>query len=78
MSKITATLVAAGFLAAAGFSGASRAQDIDEVVKLIIARRNVITFQHEQLYSAHAVNLQGFQLFADGMPRLAHAYLSAS
>jgi hypothetical protein len=47
------------------------------VIKLIIARRNVITFQHEVLYSAHAANLQGFQLFADGMPRLSHAYLSA-
>jgi peptide/nickel transport system substrate-binding protein len=59
------------------FDFATRKATYDEVIKLIIARRNVITFQHEVLYSAHAANLQGFQLFADGMPRLSHAYLSA-
>lgn len=47
-----------------------------EIVKLLIARRNVITFQHEVLYAAHSAKLNGFELFADGMPRLTHAYLS--
>jgi ABC-type transport system substrate-binding protein len=47
-----------------------------EIVKLLIARRNVITFQHEVLYSAHTARLNGFELFADGMPRLTHAYLT--
>lgn len=47
-----------------------------ELVKLLIARRNVITFQHEVLYAAHSAKLKGFDLFADGMPRLTHAYLS--
>ena len=60
------------------FDLATRKATYDEVIKLIIARRNVITFQHEQLYSAHTAKLQGSQLFADGMPRLSHAYLSAS
>lgn len=49
-----------------------------ELVKLLIARRNVITFQHEVLYSARTANLNGFELFADGMPRLTHAWLSES
>jgi peptide/nickel transport system substrate-binding protein len=42
----------------------------------ILARRNAITFQHEVLYSAHTTDLQGYALYVDGMPRLAHAYLS--
>jgi peptide/nickel transport system substrate-binding protein len=58
------------------FDFATRKATYAEVVKLLIARRNVITFQHEVLYSAHAADLQGFELFADGMPRLTHAYLS--
>jgi peptide/nickel transport system substrate-binding protein len=60
------------------FDFATRKATYDEVIKLIIARRNVITFQHEQLYSAHTAKLQGFQLYADGMPRLSHAYLAGS
>ena len=40
------------------------------------ARRSSITFQHEVLYSAHTTGLKGYALYVDGMPRLAHAYLS--
>lgn len=50
----------------------------DQLVKLIVARRNVITFQHELLYAAHTAKLHDFAMFADGMPRLTHAYLTAN
>jgi peptide/nickel transport system substrate-binding protein len=59
------------------FDVATRKATYAELVKLLIARRNVITFQHEVLYAAHSADLSGFELFADGMPRLTHAYLSA-
>lgn len=49
-----------------------------QLVELLQARRNVITFQHEVLYSAHTADLKGYALYVDGMPRLAHAYLSGS
>lgn len=47
-----------------------------QVEEKIRARRNAITFQHEVLYSAHTAALKGYALYVDGMPRLAHAYLS--
>ena len=47
-----------------------------QVEEKIRARRNAITFQHEVLYSAHTAALQGYALYVDGMPRLAHAYLT--
>lgn len=47
-----------------------------QVEEKIRARRNAITFQHEVLYSAHTTGLKGYALYVDGMPRLAHAYLS--
>jgi peptide/nickel transport system substrate-binding protein len=47
-----------------------------QVEELIRARRSSISFQHEVLYSAHTADLKGYALYVDGMPRLAHAYLS--
>lgn len=47
-----------------------------QIEEKLRARRNAITFQHEVLYSAHTTALQGYALYVDGMPRLAHAYLS--
>jgi peptide/nickel transport system substrate-binding protein len=47
-----------------------------QVEEKVRARRNAITFQHEVLYSAHTTDLQGYALYVDGMPRLAHAYLA--
>ncbi len=47
-----------------------------EIEEKVRARRNAITFQHEVLYSAHTTALQGYALYVDGMPRLAHAYLT--
>ena len=47
-----------------------------EIEEKVRARRNAITFQHEVLYSAHTTALQGYALYVDGMPRLAHAYLA--
>jgi mono/diheme cytochrome c family protein len=40
MSKITATIVAAGLVAAAGLSGASRAQDIEEAIAPAVKQVN--------------------------------------
>ena len=39
------------------------------------ARRNVITFQIQNLYAAHTAALHGFAMYVDGMPRLKSAYL---
>ncbi len=47
-----------------------------QIEEKVRARRNAITFQHEVLYSAHTTALQGYALYVDGMPRLAHAYLT--
>ncbi len=47
-----------------------------QIEEKVRARRNAITFQHEVLYSAHTTDLQGYALYVDGMPRLAHAYLA--
>lgn len=47
-----------------------------QVEEKVRARRSAITFQHEVLYSAHTTALQGYALYVDGMPRLAHAYLA--
>ena len=55
MSKITATVAAAGFLAAAGFSGATRAQDIDEAIAPAVKQVN-------EKYAEHNLDIK--KLFA--------------
>lgn len=47
-----------------------------QVVEKLLAQRHNLTFQHEVLYSAYTADLKGFEVYVDGMPRLAHAYLS--
>ena len=56
--------------------GCSQGASTPQVEEKVRARRNAITFQHEVLYSAHTTDLQGYALYVDGMPRLAHAYLA--
>jgi peptide/nickel transport system substrate-binding protein len=46
-----------------------------QIVEQVRARRNVITFQWQNLYAAHTVALKGFAMYVDGMPRLKSAYL---
>jgi peptide/nickel transport system substrate-binding protein len=46
-----------------------------QIVEAVRARRNVITFQVQNLYAAHPVALQGFAMYVDGMPRLKSAFL---
>jgi peptide/nickel transport system substrate-binding protein len=46
-----------------------------QIVEAVRARRNVITFQVQNLYAAHTSALQGFAMYVDGMPRLKSASL---
>jgi peptide/nickel transport system substrate-binding protein len=48
-----------------------------QIVEQVRARRNVITFQWQNLYAAHTAALHGFAMYVDGMPRLKSAYLGA-
>lgn len=47
-----------------------------QIVEKLLARRNALTFQHEVLYQAYTADLKGYEVYVDGMPRLAHSYLS--
>jgi peptide/nickel transport system substrate-binding protein len=47
-----------------------------QIVERLKVRRSVIYFQHQVLYAAHPVALQGFDLFVDGMPRLKSVFLA--
>ncbi len=42
---------------------------------MVRARRNVITFQIQNLFAAYTANLHGFAMYVDGMPRLKSASL---
>jgi peptide/nickel transport system substrate-binding protein len=46
-----------------------------QIVEQVRARRNVITFQTQNLFAAHTSALHGFAMYADGMPRLKTAFL---
>jgi peptide/nickel transport system substrate-binding protein len=46
-----------------------------QIVEQVRARRNVITFQIQNLFAAHTAALHGFEMYVDGMPRLKSASL---
>ena len=48
-----------------------------QIVEAVRARRNVVTFQIQNLYAAHTSKLHGFAMYVDGMPRLKSAFLEA-
>lgn len=48
----------------------ARKKLIAETVEKIRARRNVIYLFHQNLFVGHSARVVGFQMFADGMPRL--------
>ncbi len=45
-----------------------------QIVEQVRARRSVIYFQHQNLYAAYTAQLQGFEMYVDGMPRLKSAW----
>jgi peptide/nickel transport system substrate-binding protein len=49
-----------------------------QIVEQVRARRNVITFQWQNLYAAYTSALHGFEMWVDGMPRLKSAYLAGA
>ncbi|MDR7454414.1 MAG: ABC transporter substrate-binding protein, partial [Armatimonadota bacterium] len=48
----------------------ARKRLIAEIVEKIRARRNVIYLYHQNLFVAHSARVLGFEMYADGMPRL--------
>jgi peptide/nickel transport system substrate-binding protein len=48
----------------------ARKKLVAEVVEKIRARRSVIYLYHQNLFVAYSARVVGFQMFADGMPRL--------
>ncbi len=46
-----------------------------QIVEQVRARRSVIYFQHQNLYAAYTAELEGFEMYVDGMPRLKSAHL---
>lgn len=48
----------------------ARKRLIAEIVEKIRARRNVIYLYHQNLFVAYSARVVGFEMFADGMPRL--------
>ncbi len=55
----------------------ARKKLIAEVIAKIRARRNVIYLYHQNLFAAYSTRVVGFQMFADGMPRLKSAGFAA-
>jgi peptide/nickel transport system substrate-binding protein len=55
----------------------ARKKLIAEVIAKIRARRNVIYLYHQNLFTAYSTRVVGFQMFADGMPRLKSAGFAA-
>jgi peptide/nickel transport system substrate-binding protein len=55
----------------------ARKKLVAELVDKIRARRNVIYLYHQNLFVAHGARVVGFQMFADGMPRLKTAGFAA-
>jgi peptide/nickel transport system substrate-binding protein len=55
----------------------ARKKLIAEVIAKIRARRNVIYLYHQNLFAASSTRVVGFQMFADGMPRLKSAGFAA-
>lgn len=55
----------------------ARKKLIAEVIAKIRARRNVIYLYHQNLYATSSTRVVGFQMFADGMPRLKSAGFAA-
>jgi peptide/nickel transport system substrate-binding protein len=51
-------------------NGDARRKLVADIVEKIRARRNVLYIYHQNLFVAHAARVAGFQMFADGMPRL--------
>lgn len=49
-----------------------------DAVSAILARRNTIYIGYQMVYAAFPTTVQGFEMFADGMPRLRTAGLAAA
>jgi peptide/nickel transport system substrate-binding protein len=49
-----------------------------QIVEAVRARRNIITFQIQNLFAAYSSSLHGFAMYVDGMPRLKSAYLGGA
>ncbi len=54
----------------------ARKQLIAQIVAKVQARRNVVYLVHQNLYAAHSAKVVGFEMYADGMPRLKNAGVS--